>query len=115
MIFICAAIFKFLEWKRKKRAETLSNSTTAAGTPPDGDVEKQEKAEEPPGQVDAAAPHLTVLSRVGSRLSDTAGIGTWTIADNTGLREGHQHLGVGELEIGDMETVEKGQAGHKEQ
>ncbi|KAJ3542750.1 hypothetical protein NMY22_g3396 [Coprinellus aureogranulatus] len=63
----------------------------------------------PAARQDAAetAPHLTVLSRVTSRLSDTAGVGTWTVADNTGTARGEERLSVEEGEKGGVEMSEK--------
>lgn len=109
MIFIVAAIFKFRDRKRKTQAETPSDNTNAAAIPADGDTEKQDNVEEQPKPAGESAPHLTVLSRVGSRLSDTVGIGTWTVADNTAPLTGEQHFGfgLGELERGSFEITQK--------
>ena len=108
IILILAGLFKLRDWKRGRRAQDPSTADPATGTPPDCDVELQDKGrgggKDAPKQDGEHPQHLTVLSRIGSRLSDNPGILTWTVGEN--IIESTE-IQRAESEKGRVEVIEK--------
>jgi hypothetical protein len=103
VIIICAAVFKFLAWRRRRREETTSNGVTGGGA--DSEV-RQSGAQEALDRELNSTPlqHITILSRSASRLSQTPSRYEWIVSEDVGKDGGvkstsksvEEHLEEGE-------------------